>query len=112
MALGVVGLWVPLVQFLLAESGTQPAPAVIILPLLFVGLAILAFTASLRDEPILLVVAGGLSFVPIGLFLLFLPGFSRGIGALNLGLVAVGILLLRLELPSSGVDAVTGTDTG
>jgi hypothetical protein len=97
MALALLALWVALMIYLLGESGPQPAPAVVILPALFLGLATWALVAAIRDEPIMLVLTGGLSLVPIGLFLLFLPGPFRWIGVLDLGLVATGVLLLVLE---------------
>jgi len=97
MALTLLALWIALVLHLFSASGNQPAPAVIMLPVLFFSLAIWALVSALRDEGMVLVLAGGLSFVPIGLFLLFMPGFARWIGFLNLGLVAAGIALLRSE---------------
>jgi hypothetical protein len=97
MALALLALWVALMIYLLGESGPQPAPAVVILPALFLGLATWALVAAIRDEPIMLVLTGGLSLVPIGLFLLFLPGPFRWIGILDLGLVGIGVVLLVLE---------------
>ncbi|TVP43843.1 MAG: hypothetical protein EA350_12885 [Gemmatimonadales bacterium] len=97
MALTLLPLWMALVHHLFTAAGNQPAPAVIMLPVLFLSLAIWALVSALRDEGMVLILAGGLSFVPIGLFLLFMPGFARWIGFLNLGLVAAGIALLRSE---------------
>lgn len=97
MALALLPLWTALVVYLFTAAGNQPAPGVIMLPILFFSLAIWALLAAFRDEAIVLVLAGGLSFVPIGLFLLFMPGFARWIGLLNLGLVAAGVVLLRTE---------------
>ena len=101
MALVLLGLWVALANYLFEIGGNQPAPAVILLPLLFFGLAAWALVASVQDEPIMLVLAGGLSFVPIGLFLLFFPGPFRWIGILDLALVATGVALLVLERRAS-----------
>jgi hypothetical protein len=101
MALVLLGLWVALANYLFEIGGNQPAPAVILLPLLFFGLAAWALVASVQDEPIMLVLAGGLSFVPIGLFLLFFPGPFRWIGILDLALVATGVALLLLERRAS-----------
>jgi hypothetical protein len=95
MALSLVVLWAFLVRYLFQESGQQPAPALIFLPPFFFGLAAWAGVAAIRDEPVLVVLTGGLSLVPTGVFFLFMPGFARWIGILNLGLVVVGVLLLR-----------------
>ncbi len=97
LALALLPLWAALIHTLFAAAGSQPAPAVIMLPVLFLSLALWAVVAALRDEGMLLVLAGGLSFVPIGLFLLFMPGFARWIGVLNLALVGIGVVLLRTE---------------
>ncbi len=95
MALTLVVLWVFLVRYLFQQSGQEPAPAVLLLPLLFFSLAIWAGVAAVRDEPVLVLLAAGLSLVPTGLFLLFMPGFARWIGILNLGLLVIGMILLR-----------------
>lgn len=107
MALSLVVLWVFLVQYLFQVSGQQPAPALLLLPPFFFGLAAWAGIAAIRDEPVLVVLAGGLSLVPTGVFLLFMPGFVRWIGILNLGLVVVGVILLRSVGESGGKASVT-----
>lgn len=94
-ALGLLVLWVFLVRYLFQQSGSQPAPAVLMLPLLFFSLATWAGVAALRDDPTIMVLAGGLSLVPVGLFLLFMPGFARWIGILDLSIIAMGVILLR-----------------
>jgi len=101
MAVALLVLWVALVRYLFVDAGSQPAPAVIMLPILFFSLATWALVASVQDEPIMLVLAGGLSFVPIGLFLLFFPGPFRWIGILDLALVATGVALLVSEREAS-----------
>ncbi len=95
MAVTLVVLWVFLVRYLFQQSGQEPAPALLLLPLLFFSLAIWAGISAVRDEPALVILAAGLSLVPTGLFLLFMPGFVRWIGILNLGLLAIGVTLLR-----------------
>ncbi len=94
MMLALLVLWVALVHYLFQESGGAPAPAVFMLPILFFSLAVWAGVGAVKDEPIVMVVAGGLSFFPTGLFLLFIPGFVRWIGILDLAIVATGVTLL------------------
>jgi len=96
-ALALLILWVALVLYLFDASENQPAPAVLMLPIFFVSLAVWAGVAAIREDHLVLVLAGGLSFVPIGLFLLLMPWPLRWIGILDLGLVAAGASLLMLE---------------
>lgn len=95
MASTVIALWVLLLFYLYREAGWMPAPALFTLPIFFFSLAIWGLLAAIRDEPVKLVMAGLLSFLPIGLYLLFMPGFARWIGILNLGMVGIGATLLR-----------------
>jgi len=104
MAVGLVVLWVFLVRYLYLESQGQPAPAVLMLPLFFFSLAGWGFVAALRDEPIILIVSGGLSLVPLGIFFLFMPSFVRWIGLLDLGLIAVGMILLWIGEEEGGLQ--------
>jgi len=97
MAVALLILWFFLVRYLFQQAGGRPAPAVLMLPLLFFSLAISAGRAALRDEPMVMVIAGGLSLFPMGIFLLFMPGFPRWIGILDIGLVLVGVTLLRRQ---------------
>lgn len=94
-AVALIVLWVFLVRYLFQQSGSQPAPAVLMLPLLFFSLAAWAGVAALRGDPTIMIVAGVLSLVPVGLFLLFMPGFARWIGILDLSIIAMGVILLR-----------------
>lgn len=111
IALALLILWVFLVRYLFQQSGNQPAPAVLILPLLFFSLAISAGVAAIRDEPMVMVIAGGLSLFPVGVFLLFMPGFARWIGILDICLVALGVVLLRRQRPiTSGGEAAQRGD--
>jgi hypothetical protein len=95
MVIALIVLWIFLISYLVRESDFQPAPAVVMLPLLFFSLAVWAGVSAVRDEPIVILLAGGLSFVPLGIFLLFMPGFVSWIGILDLGLIGSGVLLLR-----------------
>jgi hypothetical protein len=62
-----------------------------------IGLAALAGWGSFRSRPGLVVVAGLLSFVPLGLYLLGTPSVFRWIGVLDLGLLFAGVAWLILE---------------
>jgi hypothetical protein len=96
-ALSILVLWGFLVLYLYREAGWMPAPALFTLPIFFFSLAIWGLVAAIRDEPVKLILAGVLSFIPIGLYLLFMPGFARWIGILDLAMVAMGVVLLRGE---------------
>jgi hypothetical protein len=95
MALSTFVLWGLLVLYIAREAGWIPAPAVFMLPIFFFSLAVWGIVAAVRDEPLKLTLAGIISFLPIGFYLLFMPGFARWIGILNLGVIALGIALLR-----------------
>jgi len=106
IALTLLILWFFLVRYIFQQAGGQPAPAVLMLPLLFFSLAISAGVAALRDEPMVMVIAGGLSLFPMGVFLLFMPGFPRWIGILDICLVALGVILVRQQRPAIGEGGV------
>jgi hypothetical protein len=57
-------------------------------------LAVAGLLASLRGNPYLLLLAFGVSFVPVGLYMLGLPGLFRGIGWLNLAWLAAAVLMI------------------
>jgi hypothetical protein len=100
-ALALLGLWIALVAWVVMEAGYRPAPAVFMLPIFYLSLIVWAGVAAVRNEPVVLILTGGLSFLPTGLILLFMPGFARWIGILDLTLVAIGFTLLRLETSES-----------
>lgn len=106
IALTLLVLWFFLVRYIFQQAGGQPAPAVLMLPLLFFSLAISAGVAALRDEPMVMVICGGLSLFPMGVFLLFMPGFPRWIGILDIGLVVLGVILVRQQRPVIGEGGV------
>lgn len=97
LALSLFPLWMGLIHYVFAAAGNRPAPAILMLPILYFCLAVWAIVAAVRDDGVVLALAGGLSFVPVGLFLLFMPGFAPWIGLVNLALVAIGVLLLRTD---------------
>jgi len=94
---GIVILWILFVRSIFLMSELRPAPAAFAFPILFFALAISGGVASLRDEPIRVIIAGGLSLFPAGILLAFIPGPSRWIGILDAVLLLIGIVLLRSE---------------
>lgn len=99
VATGLVVLWVLFVRSIFLESDLRPAPAAFMFPILFFALAITGGIAALRDEPIPVMIAGGLSLFPAGLLLAVIPGPTRLIGIFDLTLLLIGILLFRSEPP-------------
>lgn len=114
IALALLVLWFFLVRYIFQQAGGQPAPAVLMLPLLFFGLAISAGVAAVRDEPMVMAICGGLSLFPMGVFLLFMPGLPRWIGFLDICLVVLGVILIRQQRPviDDGGGVATWDDDG
>jgi len=97
VAAALVVLWILFVRNVFLMADQRPAPAAFMFPILFFTLAISGGVAALKDEPIRVIIAGGLSLFPAGLLLAFIPGPSRLIAILDLALLLIGILLLRSE---------------
>ena len=102
VAAGLVILWALFVRNVFLMSDLRPAPAAFMFPILFFTFAISGGVAALRDEPIRIIIEGGLSLFPAGLLLAFIPGPSRWIAVLDLLLLVAGILLLRSEKEFEG----------
>lgn len=101
VAIALVVLWILFVRQIFLASALRPAPAAFMFPILFFTLAISGGVAAIRDEPIRIIISGGLSLFPAGLLLAFIPGPSRWIGILDLTLLLLGIVLLRTERVAS-----------
>jgi hypothetical protein len=43
------------------------------------------------------VLAGGLSLIPVGLYLMLFPGPTRWIGLLDAGMLVIGVALVRAD---------------
>ena len=97
ISLALIVLWIRFFRDIFRESQSKPAPSAFMLPVFFCTLALGAARAAWRGEGISVALAGGLSLVPMGFFLLAFPGPQRFIGLLDLALVGTGIALLRLE---------------
>lgn len=97
IALAIVALWIRFLQNVFAGAAGTPAPGAFLVPAIFSCLAVAGGVAALRREGVVVVVAGALSFVPVGLYLTLFGGAPRWIGVLDLALAAVGILMVRAE---------------
>jgi hypothetical protein len=108
LALTVIGLWIKFAAGIFFRSGTLPAPGGIMMPIFYCVVAATAARAAVRDEPLVLIIAGAFSFFPGGLFLVFIPGTTRFIALCDLTLVVLGVLLLRSH-SGKDVDAEEAT---
>lgn len=95
LALAAVVLWILFAIEIFGFAGTMPAPSGIMLPLFYGGVAAGAVWAAIRDEPVVLVIAGGISLVPGGLFLLMFPWPARGMALIDIALMVLGVALMR-----------------
>jgi hypothetical protein len=77
--------------------GGAPAPGAFMVTLIFGGVAVAGGMAALRDVPVGVALTGGVSLVPVGLYLTLFPGPTRWIGVLDAALLAIGIVLMRTE---------------
>lgn len=91
--LGVVGPAVP------GSAGTAPPdaalPPILLGVAIFSALALAGGMAALRDAPLVVVLCGGISLMPVGLYTLLMPFPFRLIGVLDVVLVVAGVMLLR-----------------
>ena len=105
LSLALIGLWIAFLRGIIAQLQDLPGPGGVMLPIFFCGLALGAILGTVRGEGIAVALAGGLSFVPMGLVLLFFPGPARLIPLLDLSLLVVGVLLMRSDPdPEPGPD--------
>lgn len=56
-------------------------------------LALVAVWASLRLAPLVLIAVSAVSFMPVGLYSLLLPGYLKWIGVCDLLCLAAGLLM-------------------
>lgn len=82
-AVGVISLWG--IFGLLNPYGYQGlTSSVYVVVALMIGLAIVGLFAALTENPYLMLAVFGLSFVPVGIYLLGTPGIFRWIGGFDL----------------------------
>jgi len=97
-AVGAVVSWVVFLRAALAQSpGSFVPTGAVLLTIVFSGLATSAAVAAIRDVPIVVTLAGGLSLVPMGLYMLLFAGPGRWIGLCDLGMLGIGIALVRSD---------------
>jgi hypothetical protein len=97
----LIALWIRFAYELFNATQSRPAPAGIMLPVFFCMVALGAGLAALSGDGIKIALAGGISLVPIGFFLLFYPGSARLIPVLDVTLIALGVILMRSEGPAA-----------
>jgi hypothetical protein len=96
-SLSIIALWIRFGRFVFSEAQNRPAPAAVMLPIFFSGVALGAAFAAVRGDGIKVALAGGVSMVPMGLFLLLFPGYPRLISLLDVSLIVFGIVIMRGE---------------
>lgn len=101
-ALALVVLWVLLGAVGPAVPGSAGAslpdaalPPILLGVAIFSALALAGGAAALRDAPVVVVLCGGISLVPVGLYSLLMPFPFRLIGVLDVVLLVAGVMLLR-----------------
>jgi hypothetical protein len=106
VALAIIALWIRFAYVVFTASQNRPAPAAIMLPIFFCAVALGAGLAAVAGDGIKVALAGGISLVPMGLFLLvFFPGAAKLIGLLDMSLIALGVVLMRGDGPAAGDSA-------
>jgi hypothetical protein len=100
VAATLIALWVRFGYVVFTTAQNRPAPAAIMLPVFFCVVALGAALAALQGDAIKIAIAGGISLLPTGLFLLLFPGTARFIPLLDVALIALGVALMRSERPT------------
>ena len=91
---GSIVLWIVFLWFNpYSRSGVTPGSYAIVS--FMIALAALGVSATWTCRPVLLYLAVGLSFCPVGFYVLLTPGIFRAIGFLNLLALFAAILLHR-----------------
>ena len=96
-ALTLVIQWIRFVHEVFAVASGMPAMGVFVVALVFTGLALAGGVAAVRDVPIVVVLAGGLSLIPVGFYLMLFPGPTRWVGLLDVGMLVIGVALVRAD---------------
>ncbi|MGD2067654.1 MAG: hypothetical protein PVI57_03140 [Gemmatimonadota bacterium] len=101
-AVGIVGLWAHLAARAPGPPGMpvgplpeDALPPVLVGVAIFTALAVSGAVAAFRRVPLVVILCGTISLVPVGVFTLFLPWPHRFIGLLDAGMIVAGVVLLR-----------------
>ena len=89
--------WIRFVHEVFAVASGMPAMGVFVVALVFTGLALAGGVAAVRDVPIVVALAGGLSLIPVGFYLMLFPGPTRWVGLLDVGMLVIGVALVRAD---------------
>lgn len=96
-ALTLILQWIRFVHEVFAVTSGVPAVGAFVVALVFTGLALSGGVAAVRDVPIVVALAGGLSLIPVGLYLMLFPGPTRWISLLDAGMLVIGVALVRAD---------------
>ena len=101
VAATLIVLWIRFGYVVFTTTQYRPAPAAIMLPVFFCVVALGAALAAVQGDAIKIAIAGGISLLPMGFFLLLFPGSARFIPLLDMTLIALGVILMRSERPTT-----------
>jgi membrane protein implicated in regulation of membrane protease activity len=76
--------------------------------LIMIVLAVVAIVASLKGHPAVLLVIFGVSFFPIGLYVLGVPHWIQWVGLSNMGYLLASIVIWRFRPPKDEQSAQSG----
>ena len=93
--LWMLALWLPDASF----SFNIASMTVIVLMIIT---AITAIVASLKGHAGVLIIIFGVSFFPVGLYVLGLPHWIQWVGLANIGFLFAGIVMWRFRPPQTG----------
>lgn len=96
-ALALVVQWIRFFREVFAAASGMPAAGAFLVALVFTGLALSGGVAAVRGAPVVVALAGGLSLIPVGLYLALFPGPTRWIGLLDAGMLVIGVALVRAD---------------
>ena len=94
-------LWLPDAPF---SFGTASMAVILIM----IVLAVVAIVASLKGHAAVLLVIFGVSFFPIGLYVLGVPHWIQWVGLSNMGYLLASIVIWRFRPPIDDQSAQSG----
>jgi hypothetical protein len=100
--LWMMSLWAPDTSFTFNIASTAVVLFMIIL-------AIVIIVASMKAHATVIVVAFGISFFPIGLYVLGIPHWIQWVGLANIGYLLAGVIIWRFK-PVDFKESFTSSD--